>query len=633
MRFTAAAATAALLAADGVLGLRIFVSPTVLGDLSDATGLTDTVRDSGIAGVDQLCRVSAKDARFVGLTSSPDTHFDFDGFSFTSALRPNRIVVHARNRVLAAVGDFPITSSFNFPAGMPPGARQFATSFNAMFVPATPISVNQNALAFFGSASYADPVATSGGAIQIWAGSSTNGLSATPSELSSCNAWTTNLQDFRGGYGSVDAVDSQWLNSGNQVCNSNKSFYCIEQNQYGCLFVTNDAVTMAGAKSAADAAFSPSTFTGQAALDAFCSHVAGKAVGDFVALTTTGALANTIYSQFVGNEGSYLLSNLNNQVVSTLRQDLVFRGTLQSRFITNEHGSLVASPYPVWTGVSGTLEDATSAAVQNCNGWTDSTNSFSAFTGDAGDQTDTFVTGNLRSCDQPAHLYCMSTAPLSTCNGFVVGDPHFRGFDGSKYNFDGQDGEIFAIISDAGFQLNSEFTRMNVRGVDGTWMTKIGVRAGKDTVIINPSFEGVLLNGEVTKAFENENVKVTSLSGSVKIEALAAGYSVTVKPVKFFDTTGVTKAFLDVQVGITQRPMNPHGLLGQTARFLADGSAPAPVVSTGLNGEGVIEGIWTDYIVHDGLVGTDFNFAAFDNVVAAKQARSVIEPVTAAFSQ
>ena len=60
----------------------------------------------------------------------------------------------------------------------------------------------------------------------------------------------------------------------------------------------------------------------------------------------------------------------------------------------------------------------------------------------------------------------------------VLGDPHIHGFDGTPFLFDGEEGAVFALISERDHQVNALFGSVGPKhGVDSTiWMLGFGVR-------------------------------------------------------------------------------------------------------------------------------------------------------------
>jgi len=65
------------------------------------------------------------------------------------------------------------------------------------------------------------------------------------------------------------------------------------------------------------------------------------------------------------------------------------------------------------------------------------------------------------------------------------------GFDGSKFEFSGIDGNTYNLITNKNIQLNTEFKSINNK----TFIGKIGIRIGKDTIKMFSDFV-VSLNGK-----------------------------------------------------------------------------------------------------------------------------------------
>ncbi len=77
------------------------------------------------------------------------------------------------------------------------------------------------------------------------------------------------------------------------------------------------------------------------------------------------------------------------------------------------------------------------------------------------------------------HHRVLSSTPSSQSvvnGGLVGGDPHFRGFDNTLFDFVGRVNATFALLSDAQHQVNSFFDSLHSGVEHDTWMTKIGIR-------------------------------------------------------------------------------------------------------------------------------------------------------------
>jgi hypothetical protein len=393
--------------------------------------------------------------------------------------------------------------------------------------------------------------------------------------------------------GSVDpATPAQWVSVGNTDCNYDLRFVCIEQQNVVCAFVTTDPIALDG--------------TGVAQFDQFCQDQAPLSATNagviFKAVLSTST--KNAFDVFPGPEGSYLIVNAAGTVLNSLRSDFFEVGTWDGvgKIID---GAFNPQSGNVWTGMTNTKNGA---VTTNCNDFTDTSAASTSVVGEASASDATiFNTGTPLACDQSARLYCLQTNNVGPAS--VHGDPHFSGFDGSRYNFDGADAEVFAIVSDVDFALNAEFSAMTVHGTAGTWMTKIGVVVRESTMIFDPRY-GVLVNGNIANKFTaDDNMEIdihSSAKGQISrvvVTAAAVGYVIDMKVIPFTTVEGAASFYLDVKVSLIAKPVRPHGVLGQTARFIAQGVAASP--------DSKIEGEWTDYIVRDGIIGTDFVFSSF----------------------
>ncbi len=195
------------------------------------------------------------------------------------------------------------------------------------------------------------------------------------------------------------------------------------------------------------------------------------------------------------------------------------------------------------------------------------------------------------------------------------GDPHFTGFDESDYLFNGEAAQWFNLISDASFQLNAYFSAY---GDNAIYMTAFGVQAGRTRVSYTLN-DTLRIDGvAATSSFAN---------GDVSVERNAKSHVVVksrVFQLELFARTDKRGSHLNVRAAVVSRPVNPHGVLGQTAAFLAKGEPAIVPARVGKNhqGKGVVEGHYVDYIVHDGQFGSDFKFNRFDASAAGEAVTS-----------
>ena len=97
---------------------------------------------------------------------------------------------------------------------------------------------------------------------------------------------------------------------------------------------------------------------------------------------------------------------------------------------------------------------------------------------------------------------------LQYCNlatGAVLADPHFFGFDGTPFFFDGKDDAVFALLSEPEHQVNALFGSVGPKaGVDSTiWMLGFGVRV-RDELALSVHIDA---DPEDIRLFRDERAK------------------------------------------------------------------------------------------------------------------------------
>lgn len=231
-----------------------------------------------------------------------------------------------------------------------------------------------------------------------------------------------------------------------------------------------------------------------------------------------------------------------------------------------------------------------------------------------------------------------SRVTLST-TASASGDPHLVGFQGQDFDFDGEAGKVYNILSDSNFQVNVELglQQTGIREfIPGPVMMKMALSTPTDTVIVdcggylleeigNVKFNGALLaqnqtvisdNGELSVSFE----KMSAIASSLQLvgeDHIVASVKVVLKGAYEFIVYMVEngrdkhnpnrwhflpRRFLDFRSNLLDSSLRPHGILGQTA-------APIPVRERSM--EWKIEGTKAHYEVTDGLTGKAFAFNRF----------------------
>jgi hypothetical protein len=207
----------------------------------------------------------------------------------------------------------------------------------------------------------------------------------------------------------------------------------------------------------------------------------------------------------------------------------------------------------------------------------------------------------------------------SKSSGTVTDDPHFVGFDGSHYDFQGEPGQVFNLITDTGFQVNAKFVESATDGQ--TYMGELGFKLKDHTVKVDRS--SVAIDGSVVS---DGVVELTTLSeepaGTVRVAngvavVHAAGFSVEVEAV----TAAGGFVYLNIKTSAVSSGLHhPHGLLGQTSQYMLRAEEPhaVNVPHSNKNSKGFIEGSPTDYLVVDGIYGTNFAFNRFGSKAAKR---------------
>ncbi|KCV67719.1 hypothetical protein H696_05827 [Fonticula alba] len=194
-------------------------------------------------------------------------------------------------------------------------------------------------------------------------------------------------------------------------------------------------------------------------------------------------------------------------------------------------------------------------------------------------------------------------------------DPHMKGFNGADYYFGGHAGRVYSIVSDRDFALNAQFTRLDA--LQGTYMNRLGMRVGRDIVAFHPHF-GVFVNGDKLAARGRRpyaldegraHLLVDHLDGTHRLTLKTDTWQVSGRAVIESGRATMADAYINVGVSLHARPVNPHGILGQTALFMVDSRYPSHV-ARGFR----VEGEEDDYEVHDGLFGTRHRFNRFVEV-------------------
>jgi len=197
-------------------------------------------------------------------------------------------------------------------------------------------------------------------------------------------------------------------------------------------------------------------------------------------------------------------------------------------------------------------------------------------------------------------MSCQAVAPgCPNIQAGACGDPHFIGFQGERYDFQGQPNKYFNILTDDHVQVNAHFTPKC-----GDWysyMNAFGIKLHSHRILVN--LTGAWLDEEaLTESTTLVDIDTTLKVNGTKVNVITPDYIF-----HMFESPGTCK-HLDLEAKIVDRSrVKPHGLLGQSNQH--DHSKNKYQIY-GPNAEGEIEGTSKDYEVTD-LFADDFTFNKF----------------------
>lgn len=196
-------------------------------------------------------------------------------------------------------------------------------------------------------------------------------------------------------------------------------------------------------------------------------------------------------------------------------------------------------------------------------------------------------------------------------NGKIVGDPHFVGLEGEKYDVMGNDKKFYNILSDNVIQYNARFDAYEKYQKGGTVIGQAGIQVGTDRIFFDRYSKVPTFNGEPMTPGQR-----VPLPGSIGGNGFVEwdGAKVTVNSGEYTIVLGIGakdgEITSDVRInegGAFADGIMPHGLLGQTA----DGVQGLKNNGQDLGKQGgtVIDGSVDDYEVSDiwGVTANAYN--------------------------
>lgn len=235
----------------------------------------------------------------------------------------------------------------------------------------------------------------------------------------------------------------------------------------------------------------------------------------------------------------------------------------------------------------------------------------------------------------------------------VFGDPHFTGWDGVHFDFNGKPDSIYCLISDKTFHMNMKFVGTVESTVQQrTWIKALGILFWGHRIILRAAegsdlshngsgfLQNIEVDGAVIQLKQGENYR--SLDGEIIISydnyqshkfLPSDHYSVYLKDIaeihviagpEIPDLRSDNDAFIHLSVEMEKAVLSSqvHGVLGQTY-LNAKGRLHRNSYRTkwnnllvaqqvdGPNGEGYLDGEVADYI-SSGILSSNCHFSRFD---------------------
>jgi len=183
-----------------------------------------------------------------------------------------------------------------------------------------------------------------------------------------------------------------------------------------------------------------------------------------------------------------------------------------------------------------------------------------------------------------AFNYDIEISPSRAATSTGGGDPHFKGFQGQKFDFDGVEDHVYNLITDCSFQLNTRF--ISIR--DLTFMGEIGIMTNNHEILLKPGgdisaiVDGKELNESKKFSFDEMSVEIVKDAGHVFVK-MEGYYDVKVMDIPW---EKFNASFHNVKV--TNFGRKGAGIIGHTWEMEIE------------------DNLEEKYRVADGLFGVDF---------------------------
>jgi len=241
--------------------------------------------------------------------------------------------------------------------------------------------------------------------------------------------------------------------------------------------------------------------------------------------------------------------------------------------------------------------------------------------------------------------------------GAVTSDPHVSGLQNQSFDFTGEVGKYYALISDVKMAVNAKFGVAYTTGLtideetlqtlpmreQGTWLTEAAILLGSTKVTVSiakSSLEELCpVEDRLSTCFFGGSVAIDG-EDVIRVGSIMAADGITVqlsnkksygrvlvsaknwrfegsidyvpapKAWKLDEQTALDLAHLNFKINKIALSSDAHGVIGQTSRVKYDDNGMPIMYAQDANGKGVIDGTAEDYEV-DSLTSTEFKYSSF----------------------